>query len=149
MLIGFKTSGVGYCGKIWTMQNDFDKWNELKKKIHTGNDQPGFFPKAGEVWMCSVGKNIGYEQNGSGGNFSRPALIVKKFNNQMFWVASLSTKQKKFDFYYNFTDTNKKKVAVILAQLKLVSIKRLKRKLYDISHADFNEIKTILKAFLA
>jgi len=131
------------------MQNDFDKWNEIKKKIDAEINLPDYFPKAGEVWMCSVGKNIGFEQNGSGDNFSRPVLVIKKFNNQMFWVLSLSTKQKKFDFYYNFIDLNKKKVAVILAQLKLVSVKRLKRKLYEIKHKDFEEIKAKLKNFLA
>ena len=127
---------------------EYDLWNELKKKIQSDTNEPDYFPKEGEVWMCSLGKNIGFEQNGSGTNFSRPILVVKKFNNHMFWCASLSTKQKEFDFYYNFTDPNGKKVSVILAQLKLVSVKRLKRKLYDISNSDLGEIKGKLRKFL-
>ena len=130
------------------MSNDFDQWNETKKQIEMEMNEPKRFPQAGEVWMCAVGRNIGFEQNGSGANFSRPSLIVKKFNNQMFWTASLSTKQKKFDFYYNFVDPDNKKVSVILAQLKLVSVKRLKRKMYDIALNDLNEIKARLKNFL-
>lgn len=63
---------------------DFDSWNELKKKIDVEKNEPDRFPKEGEVWMSSLGKNIGYEQNGSGDNFSRPILIIKKFNNHMF-----------------------------------------------------------------
>lgn len=128
---------------------EYDLWNELKKKIHSSTDVPDYFPKEGEAWMSSLGKNIGFEQNGSGTNFSRPVLVVKKFNNHMFWCASLSTKQKKFDFYYNFTDPNGEKVSVILAQLKLVSVKRLKRKLYDISNNDLSKVKDKLRAFLA
>ncbi|HEY4508970.1 MAG TPA: type II toxin-antitoxin system PemK/MazF family toxin [Candidatus Paceibacterota bacterium] len=127
---------------------EYDVWNRLKKKIQSGSDIPNFFPQEGEVWMSSLGKNIGFEQNGSGANFSRPILVVKKFNNHMFWCTSLSTKQKKFDFYYNFTDPNREKVSVILAQLKLVSVKRLKRKLYDISSGNFTEIKCKLRGFL-
>src|SRR3989344_2739232 len=133
------------------MNNDdkeYDVWNELKKKIQSDISEPDYFPKEGEVWMSSLGKNIGFEQNGNGTNFSRPILVVKKFNNHMFWCASLSTKQKKFDFYYNFTDPNGEKVSVILAQLKLVSVKRLKRKLYDISSSDLIEIKDKLRGFL-
>ncbi|MFZ2522105.1 MAG: type II toxin-antitoxin system PemK/MazF family toxin [Minisyncoccia bacterium] len=133
------------------MNNDdkeYDLWNELKKKIQSDTSEPDYFPKEGEVWMCSLGKNIGFEQNGSGSNFSRPILVVKKFNNHMFWCASLSTKQKKFDFYFNFTDPNGEKVSVILAQLKLVSVKRLKRKLYDISSNNLKEIKVKLSGFL-
>jgi hypothetical protein len=130
------------------MQNDFDRWNEIKKTLDASDDKRMFFPKTREVWMCSVGRNIGFEQNGSGNNFSRPVLVVKKFNNQMFWTAPLSTKQKKFDFYFNFTDPNDQKVAVIIAQLRLVSIKRFNRKMYEIGESDFNKIQALLKGFL-
>ena len=127
---------------------EYDLWNKLKKEIQSDTNEPDYFPKEGEVWMSSLGKNIGFEQNGSGTNFSRPILVVKKFNNHMFWCASLSTKQKKFDFYYNFIDPNGEKVSVILAQLKLVSVKRLKRKLYDISSDNLKKIKGKLRKFL-
>ena len=127
---------------------EFNKWNELKKKIEFEKGEPEKYPKEGEVWMCSLGKNIGYEQNGSEESFSRPVLIIKKFNNQMFWAVPLSTKQKKFDFYYNYTDPNNQKVSAILAQMKLVSVKRLKRDVYIMSDKLFNEIKQKLKLFL-
>ena len=127
---------------------EYDIWNELKKSIQFGIDNPDYFPQEGEVWMSAIGKNIGYEQNGSGDNFSRPLLVVKKFNNHMFWCIPLSTKQKKFDFYFNFTDPNNKKVSVILAQMKMISVKRLKRKLYEIPRQTLVEIKKKLKTFL-
>ena len=130
------------------MQNDFDSWNELKKKIDSGAVGPDRFPKEGEIWMSAVGKNIGFEQNGSGDNFSRPVLIIKKFNNHMFWTIPLSTKQKKLDFYFNFTDLGGNKVSAILAQLKLMSLKRLKRKVYDLSGEYLKEVKVRLKGFL-
>lgn len=127
---------------------DFDSWNELKKKIDVEENTPDRFPKEGEVWMSSLGKNIGYEQNGSGNNFSRPIMIVKKFNNHMFWVVPLSTKQKDLDFYFNYIDINNQKVSAILAQMKLLSVKRLKRKLYDIPNKLFDEVRQKIKSFL-
>jgi len=127
---------------------DFDSWNELKKKIEAKKNDPEKFPKEGEVWMSNLGKNIGYEQNGSGDNFSRPLLIIKKFNNHMFWAVSLSTKQKGFDFYFNYTDPHDQKVSAILAQMKLVSVKRLKRKLYEIPNELFDQMKQKIKSFL-
>lgn len=126
---------------------DFNRWNELKKKIETEGNSPDKFPKEGEVWMSSLGRNIGFEQNGSGDSFSRPMLIVKKFNNHMFWAVPLSTKQKKLDFYFNYTDAQNQKVSAILAQMKLTSVKRFKRKLYDIPHDMFAEIIQQLKSF--
>ena len=128
--------------------NDFDDWNELKKKINTKNTRPEFFPQVGEVWICILGKNIGREQNGGNDNFSRPVLIVKKFNNEIFWILPLSTKQKNIDFYYNFIDLNNEKASVILSQIRLIHIKRFERKVYDMSLKDMNEIKKRLREYL-
>ena len=129
-------------------RNDFDAWNEVKKLTDREEDQPSRFPKEGEVWIATFGKNIGFEQNGSGPTFSRPVLVIKKFNNHMFWAVPLSTKQKSVDFYWNFIDPNGRRVSAILAQLKLVSIKRLKRKLYNVPSKSLYKIKGKLKTFL-
>ncbi len=130
------------------MEQKFDLWNEIKKKIDSEDNLTERFPKEGEVWMSSLGKNVGFEQNGSNDNFSRPVLIIKKFNNQMFWTIPLSTKKKAFDFYHNYTDPSGEKVSAILAQLKLSSVKRLKRKIYDLPSQQLPEIKEKLKKFL-
>jgi mRNA interferase MazF len=128
--------------------NDFDVWNEFKKGIETGKGTQSRFPKEGEVGMSSLGRNIGFEQNGNGDNFSRPVLVIKKFNNNMFWIVPLSTKQKGMDFYFNYIDPSGKRVSAILAQLKLMSIKRIKRKMYDLDKEKLKEINVKLKSFL-
>lgn len=83
----------------------YDDWNTIKKELESVESDVHKYPKEGEVWMSSLGKNIGYEQNGAGDTFSRPVVIIKKFNNHMFWIIPLSTKQKSLDFYYNLTST--------------------------------------------
>ena len=65
------------------MENDFDRWNEIKKRIAIG-DNPNLFPKT-------------------------------------------------YDFYYNFTDPNNNKGSVILAQVRLVSVKRFIRDMYKMN----------------
>lgn len=127
---------------------DFDSWNKIKKGLDAEPDTPDKFPKEGEVWMSNLGQNIGYEQNGGGDNFSRPVLVIKKFNNLMFWCVPLSTKQKPFDFYFNFTDPHNQKVSAILAQIRLMSLKRLRRNLYEIGTETLKEIRAKLKSFL-
>lgn len=128
------------------MKKDFDTWNTIKKVIERDSSDIKCYPKIGEVWMSSLGLNIGFEQDGGGSRYSRPVLIVHKFNNHMFWSTPLSRKQKKFDFYYNFVDQNNQKVSVILAQLRLISVKRLNRKLYDMSSETFLDVKSKLKS---
>lgn len=136
------------CAINFFMKKYFDKWNERKKEVDSSEINLDNFPQEGEVWMSTVGINIGVEQNGNEDDFSRPMLIVKKFNNQMFWAIILSSKQKDLDFYFNYTDPSGKKVSVVLAQMKLVSIKRLKRIMYVMDNEVFYEIKEKLKSFL-
>jgi mRNA interferase MazF len=69
------------------MQKDFDRWNEIKKQL--AHVPAAAFPKNGEVWMCTLGKNLGREQNGGSQDFSRPVLVIKKFNNEIFWGVPL------------------------------------------------------------
>jgi mRNA interferase MazF len=92
------------------MGNDFDRWNNKKQLAHDV-PLPLAFPKNGEVWMCTLGKNLGREQNGGSQDFSRPVLVIKKFNNEIFLVVPLSTKQKPLDFYFNYNDPSGAPVA--------------------------------------
>lgn len=124
--------------------NEFDIWNDLKKKIESAEYVPNKFPEEGEVWITIFGKNVGYEQD----RFARPGLVIKKFNNRMVWIVPLSTKQKDFDFYFNFTDPRGVPVSAILAQLKLMSTKRLEAKLYRIDIDAYLNIKEKLRSFM-
>lgn len=124
-----------------------DEWNEIKKTINK-SQVTNKYPKECEVWMSSLGLNVGYEQNGVGNSFLRPVLIIKKVNNQIFWCIPLSTKQKKIDFYYNFTDPNGKRVSAIFAQIKTQSQKRFHRKLYTMNNSDYVRLKNAIKSYL-
>ena len=131
------------------MENDFDRWNEIKKRLAGNASRPPAFPKNGEVWMCTLGRNLGREQDGGMRDFSRPVLVVKKFNNEIFWVVPLSTKQKPLDFYFNYADPNGTPVAVVLAQLRLVSINRFRRDIYVLPATLLDEVRVRLRAFLS
>ena len=128
--------------------SNFDSWNLQKKNIDADIEPLKKFPKVGEVWITILGKNIGFEQNGSGDIFLRPVLIIAKFNNHMFWAVPLSSKQKSFDFYFNFEDPSQKHVALILAQLRLISVKRLQRRMYELPNETLQIVKMKLKNFL-
>ena len=70
---------------------DFDSWNEEKKSLeNVGHDILAFHER--EIWWCSIGINLGDEQDGKNELFERPVLILKKFNNKVAWVLPMSTK---------------------------------------------------------
>lgn len=127
--------------------NVFENWNKKKQKLDQ-KMQIKAYCKIGEVWITSVGQNIGYEQNGKGKDFLRPILIIKKFNNQMVWAIPLTSVPKNLSFYHNFTDPFGNEVAAILAQLKLFSTKRLYRKSYRIKEKEFYKITKLIKQLL-
>lgn len=132
------------------MEKDFDRWNEIKKKLDLRNisETTLLFPKRRQVWTSILGKNIGRELNGGPGNFSRPVLIIKKFDNEIFLVVPLSSKHKNNDFYYNFDSIHKYKGSVVLSQMRLVSVKRLVRYMYMFPEEHFEEILRYIRDFL-
>ena len=99
-----------------------------------------------EVWWCSLGLNIGYEQDGTNELFERPVLVIKKFNRDVLWVLPLTRSDKKNRYYFPVTvgDANS---AVILSQLRLISSKRLERYMHKLSTSQFNEILRLVQQF--
>ncbi len=96
--------------------------------------------KEREIYWCSLGYNVGFEENGKGENFRRPILIVKKFNNNLFWGIPLSTKIKDNKYYKTITIKNEKQSAMI-SQLRVLDSKRLDQYICQLDEKDFNLVK--------
>jgi len=128
-------------------QIDFDRWNERKKEIEftQSHKQPFFHER--EVWWCAIGLNIGIETDGKNTFFERPILIIRKFNNYMFWGVPLTSKIKTGPFFYKVTHSRGNSY-VILSQLKTFSSKRLLRKLGMITVTDFSVIQCKLQGLI-
>jgi hypothetical protein len=77
------------------MQKDFDTWNNLKKEIHTKDIRRFCDPR--EIWWCSIGINIGSEEDGKNKLFERPVLIIRVFNRHMVRIVPLTRKIGKID----------------------------------------------------
>jgi mRNA-degrading endonuclease toxin of MazEF toxin-antitoxin module len=119
------------------MNKDFDNWNDLKKKLEKREKFPSF--KEREIWWISIGTNNGDELCGKSKLFSRPVLIVKKFNNHFFFGIPLSSVQKDNPYYFNFEFKGKKQSA-IMCQAKPISVKRLSTKIGEIEKELANAI---------
>lgn len=124
---------------------DFQKWHIQKNKLHKSNKRIYF--RIREIWWCSVGLNIGCEQDGKNDQFERPVLVLKKFNNEMLWILPLTTVIKTGQYYYSF-EYNNNTYSVILSQLRVISSKRLLRRIRKIGQRDFEEIRTLLKKLI-
>ncbi len=130
------------------MQKDFKKWHGKKEILDKGATRPFFHER--EIWFCYLGTNIGFEQDGSGDEFLRPVLILKKFNNAVLWVIPLTKKGKKnHKYYFAFSFKSGEKSSAILSQIRLIDAKRLKYKIGDMPENDFDLLKAKIRQFLA
>ncbi len=106
---------------IQTIIQWFETWTKLKIKLHFGPTAVYFRER--EIWWASLGANIGFEQAGKNQNYERPVLVVRKFNEHMFWGIPLTSKIKTGKYYFPLTTGS-----AILSQLRVLSSKRLIRK---------------------
>ncbi len=103
--------------------------------------------KEREVWWCSIGANIGDEEDGKNEFFSRPVLVVRKFNKKIFWGVPLSTQIKDNPNYCKIFFKDKIQCAM-LTQLRLFDRKRLTKKMGQLSSDDGGKIRKALREFI-
>ena len=116
---------------------NFDEWNDVKKSIDSKDINRDLFYHAREVWWCSLGQNVGAEADGKNEFFERPVLIIKKFNSEMVLAIPMTSKEK-IGKYFLKVSHDKGDSYANLSQLKVISTKRLQRKIGMINEEDFN-----------
>jgi mRNA interferase MazF len=119
------------------MEKEYDNWNKLKKDLSTKKSNVFFHER--EIWFCSLGKNIGYEEDGKNDLFERPVLIIRKFNNDIFLAIPLTSSKKEGNYYHQYKLSGRT-YASILSQIRLLDRRRLSRKIGMIKESDFNVI---------
>ena len=126
------------------MQKDFDRWNYKKKFLedHAHAHLP-FHER--EIWWCSLGLNLGDEQDGKNEYFERPVLVFRKFNDRLAWVIPLTSRLKKGIYYHTLTYGGRDSI-LILSQLRLVSVKRFRRFVRKVSLDHFDLIRAKLRS---
>jgi len=126
------------------MNKDFKNWHHRKEHIHKNSPQVFFHER--EIWWCSLGLNIGFEQDGNGPEFQRPVIILRKFNNDVCWVLPITTKPKTGKYYFPIDLGDKIERRVILSQLRLIDGKRFLDKIATLPEDQFSKLDKAVKA---
>lgn len=127
------------------MEKDFQNWNKLKIQLNARPDTPIF--QARQVWWCHTGINVGHEQDGKGKPFTRPVLIVRKFNRHIFLGAPLTTKIKDMRDYHRIRFKGQEE-CVMLLQLRTWAARRLQRPIGKLPEDQFEEVKKAIARML-
>ena len=124
------------------MQKDFDEWNSRKKEIDEENSN---FYHEREVRWCSLGVNIGFEQDGTSEKYHRPVLIIKGFSRQVCLVVPLTTSKKKNKYHMSIGMVEDTEAFAILSQIRLIDTKRLHDRLAILDKEMFQNIRKAIK----
>ena len=127
------------------MQKDFDGWNTIKKEVNESIFADYIHER--EVWWCSLGINIGFEEDGKNASFERPVLILKKFSKEVVLIVPLSTKVKNHPYHFPHLHDGQE-YSALLSQVRVISTKRLLRKIYEMDNSIFTIIKQTAKDML-
>jgi len=124
------------------MEKDFDVWNAQKKKLNT--DTRKKFCHVREVWWCSFGVNVGFEEDGKGSDFRRPVLVLRGFNEHIFLGVALTSKKKSGKYYFPLGVIGDREACAILSQIKLFDARRLISKIGVLNQGTFIKLKSAL-----
>ncbi len=128
------------------MAKEYSRWHSKKTSVDAKSKRVFFHER--EIWSCHIGANVGFEEDGRGIEFLRPAVIIKKFNNELCWVVPLTRTTKDGIYYFVFNFDKEATSAALLSQMKPVDAKRLKYKMGAMEEADFSSLKQKIKRLL-
>lgn len=126
-------------------QKLFDPWNGLKKELNNHQSFP--FVNEGDVWFCSVGINVGQEQDGKHGYFERPVLVVRRWSRQSFLGIPLTSKSKQGNYFFR-VEIGERVSWAMFAQIRTFDCRRLQRCVGKLAHSELYAIRLRLRALI-
>jgi len=128
------------------MGKEFDEWNEIKKQIDR-EELPRLYHTR-EIWWCSLGVNVGFEQDGSGDEYRRPVLILKGLSESTCLVIPLTASGKNHVMRPSIGIIEDKEARALLSQIRVIDTKRLVRKVGYLNQTIFQRIRKAVKDLL-
>ena len=123
----------------------FDEWNGIKKAV---NDQTGKLYGVRDIWWCSLGVNVGFEQDGTGTSFERPVVVLRGFSRSVCLVVPLTTSQKPNKYHVALGDIDGKQASAIISQVRLVDSRRFIDKIGMLETTKFEELKNAVRLLI-
>ena len=121
------------------MSKDFDGWNGRKKKL---NEIEPHFYREGEVWWCSVGVNVGVEEDGTGSDYARPVVVLRSFNRNSLIAIALTGHRKDGDYYIYLGKIDGRDNSAILSQIRHIDSRRLLKRIGKLDEHLFAFLKS-------
>lgn len=125
------------------MNKNFDEWNICKKRINDSRYKR--FYKERDIWWCSLGANIGSEQDGKNDQYQRPVLIVRGLSSEICIIVPITSSLKHHPYRVSIGLIQGVDAKVIVSQLKVIDVKRLTDKICMVNSHTFDVIKKSIR----
>jgi len=126
------------------MDENLKKWHMVKSDLMKNNKKIFFHER--EFWWCSVGKNVGFEQNGKGEEFTRPVIVIKRLSlNTCLIVPLTASKKRENIFHLGILKNENKESFAMVEQIRLIDAKRLKKKIDMLNKESFGKLVNFIK----
>lgn len=123
---------------------DFLSWTKVKERINS--EERNIVIRPGEIRWAALGVNVGSEMDGKGINYARPVLIIHCFSSSLCLAVPLTSKSKTVPGYETFEWGNHKD-SICIMQMRMISSKRILRRIGKVSDKKVKEIKDKIKLF--
>lgn len=125
-----------------------DSWNTKKKQLDCQVSPRNVYFYKREVWFCSIGHNIGFEEDEKGPEYSRPVAIIKRCGPNLFIGIPLTSQVRPEKYFFGIGNVKGRAAMAIISQIRLFSSKRLINKIDTISPPVFTAMKKAAKDFI-
>lgn len=129
------------------MKKEFTQWNKRKIEIHNNSKSDKLYHSR-EAWWCSLGMNIGFEQDGHGAEYQRPVLILKGLSKNTCLIIPLTTSKERHPLRIPVGTIEGKEASAIISQMRVVDTKRFANKIGFIEKEVFEKIRKAVKDIL-
>ena len=126
-------------------EKNFDAWNTQKKIIH--QRQPPPYIKDGDIWWCSIGLNVGHEEDGKNEWFERPVCLIRCFRGGLVWVVPFTSHPHSGPYVVRVR-FNQRDSWALITHVRLLSTRRLQRKVSHVSEETLVHIRTKLSCLI-
>lgn len=128
------------------MQKDFEQWNKDKQRLDTSEENKLYYER--QIWWCSLGVNIGFEQDGTGKEHQHPVLILNGMSRTTCYVIPLTTSAKEHKHRIHIGEVEGKQTAALMSQMRLIDTKRLVNKIGFLDKEIFAIVRKAAKDIL-
>ena len=95
-----------------------------------------------------MGVNVGFEQDGTGEHFDRPVVVIRGFNQNIFFGVALTQRKKSGKYYFHLGPIEGKDAFAILSQVRLIDTKRLDQHITILNQDKFEITRKAVKDLL-